>query len=620
MSDVIRVAMLFAERAQGGLREACDQAVAQLTATIGAATEVVDRLGDAYGLSWFERDLLILAGLPEEHEAFAELARSTHPLGESRLSVGTAADVLGLDAYGRRQLRRAIDSGPLARHGVLAATGTTPAPERSLRLAEDLWGVIRGGDAWPLGGRPPAPERGEDDVDAEFFPRIERAPQLVVVAGGRGASVEGLAGLAAGVLERQGRRAALIDAAWLAGAGAGFLGSHLVARDAVPVVVGAPEAAPLPEHPGPVIVCVPQGAVVRLDERPSLEVSVEAPTLGETRAMWETLTPELDGSWGELAGLLRVDSVFARRAVADARLSARSAHRDLDVSTVVQRVRRRSDAVLPPSVRRVSQQTPRERLVTTRRNEELLDSLLDRVRGQVRVLHDWGFDDVGGTRGVRALFCGPPGTGKTLSAQILAAELGLDLLVVDLSSLVSKWLGETEKNIGAVFDAAERSQSVLFFDEADAVFSRRTEARDAQARWANLETAYLLSRVDDFDGLVVLASNLRANIDEAFVRRLDVIVEFDEPDERERLQLWRSHLPARAPVHEDVDLGQLAALYAVTGGVIRNAMLTAAFRAAKHGDSLTQGMLIDAVRSEYDKSGRSFPGAPRVPVVLIGGI
>lgn len=619
MSDVVRVATVFAGRAQGGLREACEGAVAQLTATVGGGCEVVDRLGDAYGLSMFERDLLVLAGLPEEHEAFAELARSTHPLGEPRLSVGTAAEVLGLDAHGRTQLRRAIESGPLARHGILTATGSTPAPERSLRLADELWGVIRGGDAWPLGLRPAEPEQADDGAPG-LLPRLDRAPQLVVVAGGRGTSAEGLAALAVASLEQQGLRAALVDAAWLSGPAAGSLGSHLLARDVVPVVVGAAEAAPLPRHPHPVVVCVTHGAVVQLDERPALEVDVAGPSLGETRVMWQLLAPELDDAGSALAGLLRVDTVMARRAVSDARLSARSAQQDLDVATVVQRVRRRSDAVLPPSVRRLSPHTPRQRLVATPRNEALLDSLLDRVRGQVRVLHDWGFDEVGATRGVRALFCGPPGTGKTLSAQILAAELGLDLLVVDLSSLVSKWLGETEKNIGAVFDAAERSQAVLFFDEADAVFSRRTEARDAQARWANLETAYLLSRVDDFDGLVVLASNLRANIDEAFVRRLDVIVEFDEPDESERLRLWRSHLPARAPVDADVDLEQLAALYPVTGGLIRNAMLTAAFRAAEHGDSLTQGMLIDAVRAEYDKSGRSFPGAPRVPVVLVGGM
>ena len=230
-----------------------------------------------------------------------------------------------------------------------------------------------------------------------------------------------------------------------------------------------------------------------------------------------------------------------------------------------------------------------------------------------------GSSRVGGVRGARALFVGPPGTGKTLSAEIIAAELGLDLLTVDLSALVSKWLGETEKNIGQVFDAAERCQAVLFFDEADAIFGRRTDSGDAQARWANLETAYLLSRIDDFEGLVVLATNLRGNIDEAFTRRLDVVVEFDEPGPPERERLWHAHLPAAAPIGDDVDVAQLAELYPVAGGVIRNAAIAAAFQAAEHGGAIDQAGLVEAVRREYQKSGRSFPGTPRTPAFSQGG-
>lgn len=619
MSDVVRIATLFAAAARGGLGEPCAQACADLAATVGGTDDAIARLGDAYRLSRFERDLVALAGLPEEHEAFAELARALHPLAEPRLSYGTAADVLGLDARGRTQLRRAVETGALARHGVLVATGAAPTPERSLRLADELWGVMRGGDAWPRGVRPPQPEPAGEDLAAALAP-LGESPQVVVVAGWRGVSVEGLAGSAAAVLARDGWRTALLEAAWLGGEAGTAFSPHLVARDAVPVVLGVLEAPVLPGHPGPIVVCAGAADVVRLDERPAREVALAGPTLRESRDMWSALAPELDEAADELAGLLRIDTVHARRAVDDARLAAATDGRALAVADVVERARRRSDGVLPPTVRRLSPTTLRERLVTTPRNEGLLDSLLDRVRGQVRVLDEWGFDTVGAGRGVRALFCGAPGTGKTLSVQILAAQLGLDLLVVDLSSLVSKWLGETEKNIGAVFDAAESSQAVLFFDEADAVFSRRTEARDAQARWANLETAYLLSRIDDFDGLVVLASNLRANIDEAFVRRLDVIIEFDDPDEGERMRLWQGHLPEHAPMDDDVDLEQLAALYPVTGGVIRNAVLAAAFHAAEHGDTISQTMLVDAVRSEYDKSGRSFPGAPRIPVALAGGI
>jgi SpoVK/Ycf46/Vps4 family AAA+-type ATPase len=230
----------------------------------------------------------------------------------------------------------------------------------------------------------------------------------------------------------------------------------------------------------------------------------------------------------------------------------------------------------------------------------------------VRVLSDWGFSQARGTRGVRLLLSGPPGTGKTLAVEVLASALGLDLLVVDLASLVSKWLGETEKNIGEVFDAAERCQAVLFFDEADALFGRRTDGGDAQARWANLETAYLLSRIDRFDGLVALATNLRGHVDDAFVRRLDVVVELEEPDDNARDRLWRAHLPSGAPYSPDVDVPQLAGLYPVSGGLIRNAALAAAFAAAADGGVIDQRALVEAVRREYVKAGRSFPGAPRL--------
>jgi SpoVK/Ycf46/Vps4 family AAA+-type ATPase len=207
------------------------------------------------------------------------------------------------------------------------------------------------------------------------------------------------------------------------------------------------------------------------------------------------------------------------------------------------------------------------------------------------------------------LFAGPPGTGKTLSAEVLAGALGADLLVVDVSRVVSKWIGETEKNLAEVFDAAERAQAVLFFDEADALFGRRTEVSDAHDRYANLETAYLLSRLERFEGLAVLATNLRQNIDPAFTRRLEFAVDYEEPSAAEREALWRCHLPERAPLAGDVDLAQLARLYPVVGGVIRNAATAAAFLAAAEGREISRRHLVAAIRREYEKSGRAFPGS-----------
>jgi SpoVK/Ycf46/Vps4 family AAA+-type ATPase len=185
--------------------------------------------------------------------------------------------------------------------------------------------------------------------------------------------------------------------------------------------------------------------------------------------------------------------------------------------------------------------------------------------------------------------------------------------VVDLSRLVSKWIGETEKNLAAVFDAAERGGAALFFDEADALFGRRTEVGDARDRYANLETAYLLSRLERFAGVTVLATNLRQNLDVAFARRIEFIVPFDLPDQRARELLWRRHLPAQAPLDPAVDLGALAALYALPGALIRNAAVAAAFLAA--ADPSTERTtrtrhLIHAVRREYVKAGQAFPGTP----------
>ncbi|GAA3650880.1 ATP-binding protein [Nocardioides ginsengisoli] len=616
------VADAFAALAAGELAAACRQAVADLRATGWAGSEVLDRLADAYGLSPFEADLLVLTGLPEEHEAFARLARSAHPLGESRLSIGAVAATLGLDAGGRAHLREVLETGPLVTHGLLLAPGAAPLPDRGLHLADRLWSLLRGGTAWPAGVEPmPVPVMAPEDFPEDRFVAATLAHRdqahLVLLSAERGRTVTDLAAHAVSALGRAGRRAVVLPPAALE---APAVGPHLVARGVVPVVAGACESPPLPRHPGPVVVCVPfgrSGAV--LDERSVLELGVAARSLGAEQRMWQTLVPELNGASGRLAGVLRVDAATATHAVEDARLAARTGHESLGVPQIVGRARRRSDARLPASVRRSSPTTGRARLVTTERNDALLTSLLDRMRGQVRVLHEWGFAGVGGVRGVRALFSGPPGTGKTLSAQILAAELGLDLLSVDLSALVSKWLGETEKNIGEVFEAAELCQAVLFFDEADAIFGRRTDAGDAQARWANLETAYLLSRIDEFDGLVVLATNLRSNIDEAFVRRIDVIIEYDDPEVPERERLWRAHLPDQAPLAADVDPRELAEPYAVSGGVIRNAALSAAFHAAEHGREITQSMLVEALRREYDKSGRTFPGAPRIPVTSSGG-
>jgi hypothetical protein len=226
-----------------------------------------------------------------------------------------------------------------------------------------------------------------------------------------------------------------------------------------------------------------------------------------------------------------------------------------------------------------------------------------RARQRHRVFGEWGFAPYPST-GVVALFAGPSGTGKTLAAEVVAADLGVDLYKVDLANLVSKYIGETEKNLSRVFDAAEASRVVLFFDEADALLGRRSAVSDAHDRYANIEVAYLLQRLERYDGVAVLATNLASNLDTAFLRRLHVMVEFPVPEAPERRAIWARSIPAATPLADDVDLDTLANSVEVSGGTIRNAALGAAFLAAEAGSPITMAHAVEALQAEMRKNGR----------------
>jgi hypothetical protein len=231
-----------------------------------------------------------------------------------------------------------------------------------------------------------------------------------------------------------------------------------------------------------------------------------------------------------------------------------------------------------------------------------LQELAGRHRGREVVYGRWGFPPLP-SQGVVALFAGPSGTGKTLAAEVIAADLGLDLYRVDLSAVVSKWVGETEKNLSRIFDAAEAGDLVMFFDEADALFGKRSEVSDAHDRYANIEVAYLLQRLETYDGLVVMATNLQRNMDPAFLRRISVAVQFSQPDEEQRAAIWRRAFPSATPV-ADLDIGFLAHNFKVTGGVIANAARTAAFLAAGAGGPITMDHVALALKREFQKLGR----------------
>jgi SpoVK/Ycf46/Vps4 family AAA+-type ATPase len=223
------------------------------------------------------------------------------------------------------------------------------------------------------------------------------------------------------------------------------------------------------------------------------------------------------------------------------------------------------------------------------------------------VYGEWGFDrKLSLGKGLNMLFVGPPGTGKTMAAEVIAHELQLDLYRIDLSQVVSKYIGESEKNLDRIFTAAENSNSILFFDEADALFGKRSEVRDSHDRYANIEISYLLQKMEEYQGISVLATNLRQNLDDAFMRRVQAVVEFPFPDAEYRQRIWNSVFPQEAPLHDDVDFKLLAHEVQLAGGNIKNMALAAAFYAAGDGGSIRMEHLIQAARREHQKIGRSW--------------
>jgi SpoVK/Ycf46/Vps4 family AAA+-type ATPase len=230
--------------------------------------------------------------------------------------------------------------------------------------------------------------------------------------------------------------------------------------------------------------------------------------------------------------------------------------------------------------------------------------LISRARHRHRVLHDWGFErKLAKGLGLSALFSGPPGTGKTMIAGIIARELALELYQIDLSRVVSKYVGETEKNLSEVFEAADWGNVLLLFDEADALFSKRTDVKSSNDRFSNMEINYLLQRLERFEGVSILTTNLEGSIDQAFKRRLSFRVSFPMPDASEREVLWRRMVPKEAHLAEPLDFAELAQRYEFTGGNIRNGMLRAAFLAAGEDRGITMEHVHRAVTLEYHDAG-----------------
>ena len=244
-------------------------------------------------------------------------------------------------------------------------------------------------------------------------------------------------------------------------------------------------------------------------------------------------------------------------------------------------------------------------VATLRRLREFAAAIKDREL----VYGDWGFGDrvIAGI-GIKALFAGASGTGKTMAAGVIARELGLDLYKIDLSGVVSKYIGETEKNLDRIFRAARTANGIVFLDEAEAIMGKRSEVKDAHDRYANIEVAYLLQKLEEHDGVVILATNLRRNIDDAFNRRMQYVIDFPRPDESERERIWRGMFPPRSPRGDDVDFAFLARHFDLAGGDIRNVVLDAAFLAARDGGVIGMSAIVEALSRQLSKQGKTPTG------------
>lgn len=336
-----------------------------------------------------------------------------------------------------------------------------------------------------------------------------------------------------------------------------------------------------------------------------LVVDVPEPGPEERRELWQVYLngSSVDPVAATAQFVLSPEQVW--RAARAGMLQAAFDGTDLAATHLQAGARGQNTAGLDRLARRVEPAVGWDDLVLPASQLGQLHELTARARHRRQVLDDWRMRPGGGRgRGVSALFAGDSGTGKTLAAEVVAGDLGLDVYVVNLATVIDKYIGETEKNLERIFTEAAGVNGVLLFDEADAVFGKRSEVNDAHDRYANVETAYLLQRMESFDGIAILTSNLRANVDEAFTRRLDAVVDFPMPDEEHRRRLWDRCLGTALPRAGDLDLDFCARAFELPGGNIRSIVLTAAYFAASGNRAVTMADLVRAVHREYRKLGR----------------
>ncbi|ODS25046.1 hypothetical protein AB835_00640 [Candidatus Endobugula sertula] len=598
-------------------------------------------------LSLPQIDMLLMAGLAEEHEGFADIFRSLHPSGLPRPTMGLLAQLTEAQYEQRNILREIISTSKNKYLSIFIEDEEQPFFTRSLCLIDGLWPWLHGIDVWPevlsvvdylavMVGLDHWLEEPEIKNITQHLRQFSTFSLLLT-----GEHMNSAVNRAAALCRHAGVNYCLVQLNEnLKKNALTLLQIHCLIRNVVPIIqlelLSSSEAEKgnsnndvldFTHFFAPAIFCsdnhqhYKHNYINTFDQRPIQCLQIKTLNTSSLRSIWRTLLPELAADTDQLAARYPFEPDQVQAICADVRHLCVDYRNDnsnnptlstISLSSVATAVRSRSGTSLAGGLQLIHPIADWSQLILPQLQLSQLRDAANRLSLQSRVLDDWKFL-VGkrGARGVRMLFSGPPGTGKTLSAEVMAKALGVELLQVDLSRVVSKWVRETEKNLADVFNTAESTRAVLFFDEADALFGKRTEVSDAHDRYANLETSYLLSRLERYDGLAILATNYRQNIDTAFCRRLEFIVEFEEPGVDERLKLWQCHIPDTAPLDTDVNLSELAMLFPIVGGHIRNAAVSAAFLAAQDRRKINRQHFMISIKREYEKSGKAYREIPR---------
>ena len=581
------------------------------------------RVARRFGLDALDVELLVIALAPDLDRRFEPLyGYLQDDVSRRRAGIGLGLELCGIDPASAGARARLSPGGTLV-DGCLIVVEEEERPflTRSLRVPDRVCGFLLGDDR-------PDPTVLALAVDCEAAPAQAAAGLARWAAAGHPLAY---------VRERPGTAGAPLAAAALAAAGRGALVLDLRRLDpdadpaATAALVGREArlagagivAGPIEALASRSVRAVQAFAELNLAQvvlvgaaswdpawsrRVPLLSEAPPPDAAERSAFWRagvngTGAPGLDPAAATAQFRLTPEQV--RRATLAAQLHAHAAGRPIDEDDLRAGARLQNAAGLERLARRIEPSVTLADLVLP---PDVLDQLVElkiRARRRERVLLEWRMGGSASRRaGLSALFAGASGTGKTMAAEALAAEMGLDLYVVDLASVVDKYIGETEKNLDRIFTEAERVNGVLLFDEADALFGKRSEIADAHDRYANVEVAYLLQRMELFDGMALLATNLRSNLDEAFARRLDALIDFPEPEEEDRLLLWDRCLGPLVPRANDLDLQFLARAFKLSGGNIRNIAVAAAYFAADQDRPVGMADLVRATQREYRKLGR----------------